>query len=232
MATQLFFIVVVNIRQVLFSSFTEMVNNNVAMDTAINRTTETLLLISALIAVLQFHFTDQIVPILFNEKWQLVAPVIKWLSLGLFLTPISVVYGARLMAQGKFKPLAVLTGLQTIIIISGAIFGGLQNDIVMIAVGVSVGVAVSNILFGMATIILNRSSMVSFYTTLIKPFCLFVFLMVVGLVFNHVLVQSLLNAFLMIIAIFFFFIITIISFYRKITLILMEKVWKQVQIKC
>ena len=58
------------------------------------------------------------------------------------------------------------------------------------------------------------------------------FLIVVGLVFNHVLVHSLLNAFLMIIAIFFFFIITIISFYRKITLILMEKVWKQVQIKC
>ncbi|NQT16655.1 MAG: oligosaccharide flippase family protein, partial [Planctomycetes bacterium] len=122
-----------NLKEVLFPTLLRLNGETQRQYRAYRRATRTLLLVVAPACFLQALLAAPLVELVFPARWLPAIEVIEWLSIGMLSQPLSVLAIALLMAHGRFRMIALATGLATALVLIGAMAGATTGSAVWIA---------------------------------------------------------------------------------------------------
>ncbi len=134
LSTQTIFLLSANFRQVFFPSFSLLNADPERQRAAFGRAASALLVVTVPIACLQVLLAEPVIHLFFHVRWLPAAPVVRWLSIGLLAQPLHLLVASVLMAQGRFRIVTLLTGLQGGLVLLASAAGSFYGEVNVIAV--------------------------------------------------------------------------------------------------
>lgn len=144
-ASQAVFLLATNLQGVLFPVLTRLQHDPDRQYDAFRQSCQTLLAVVTPLCLAQIVLAPKIIPLIFHERWDGAIPVIKWLSLGLCLQPLSTLTTALLLARGNYRTLAILNGAFACGIPLAALIGSIVGTQREIAAAVGISLALLNL---------------------------------------------------------------------------------------
>lgn len=148
LASQAVFLLVSNLQSVLFPVLNKLNLDPARQFAAVEKCCRTLLTLVAPVCVLQCLLAGPFIALLFPNRWEPSITVVRWISLGLMGQPLYLVAVAVLMARGRFRQLAGITGFAAAATILGTMMGAVLGDQARIAQFNGVSLLMANTLAG------------------------------------------------------------------------------------
>jgi teichuronic acid exporter len=150
-ASQAVFLLVNNLQGVLFPALSKLYADAERQFGAAEKAARTLLVVVTPICVLQWLLARPLVSALFHSRWQPAIPVVEWISIGLLSQPLYLLSVSALLARGRFRRLALTTGLVAAATLAGAGIGAITGDQTDTACGAAIALLFSNLAAGWLT---------------------------------------------------------------------------------
>lgn len=147
-SSQAAFLLATNLQTVLFPALNKLNGDSERQFAAVKNCCRVLTAIVAPVCLTQALLAEPLIRILFQERWAPAIPVVQWLSIGLMTQPVSLVAAAVLLARGRFRTLALTTGLIAGLVVVAAVLGAASGDQTLIARWTACGLIAGNVAAG------------------------------------------------------------------------------------
>ena len=122
-----------NLKDVLFPTLLRLNGDSQRQYRGYCQASRALLLVVAPTCLLQALLAGPLVEMVFPARWLPAVGVIQWLSVGMISQPLGVLAISLLMARGRFRTIALVTGVQTAVVLAAAMAGACWNSATWIA---------------------------------------------------------------------------------------------------
>ena len=133
LSAQAVFLMAVQLRQVLFPSFSKLNQEEDRQFAGFRSGLQTLNALTIPICVVQASLADPVIHLVFGDRWQAAIPVVQWLSVGMAATPLQVLGNAILMARGQFAALTLGSTVAVVLMLVACLTGSILGESPMIA---------------------------------------------------------------------------------------------------
>lgn len=148
LASQAVFLLVTNLQSVLFPVLNRLNGDTDRQFAAVEKCVRTLLTLIVPVCVLQCLLAGPFITRFFHHHWEPSITVVEWISVGLVGQPLYLVAVAVLMARGRFRRLAAVSGLAATATLLATAAGALLGDQARIAQFNALAILVANALAG------------------------------------------------------------------------------------
>ena len=107
---QIILLLTTNMQAVLFPALSHLGSEPVRQFAAVRRFTQALAGAAVPICILQVVLAPSVITFLFPNRWDPAIPVVQWLSIGLVTQPLIMAASCVLLARGRYRDLAAMTG--------------------------------------------------------------------------------------------------------------------------